>query len=69
MAATTFYAREIEEILNEHLAAREAAAVGIRNPAFGEDVGAAVALKACVAGARAQARVQAAARRRARRSR
>jgi long-chain acyl-CoA synthetase len=39
------YPREIEEVLYEHPAVREAAVVGIPHPALGEEVGAAVALK------------------------
>ena len=46
MALTTTYPGEIEEILSERLAVRGAAVVGIAHPEFGEDVGAAVALKA-----------------------
>ena len=46
MALTTSYPGEIEEILSERLAVRGAAVVGIAHPEFGEDVGAAVALKA-----------------------
>ena len=45
MALTTSYPGEIEEILSERLAVRGAAVVGIAHPEFGEDVGAAVALK------------------------
>jgi long-chain acyl-CoA synthetase len=40
------YPREIEEVLYEHPAVREAAVVGIPHPDLGEEVGAAVALKA-----------------------
>ena len=40
------YPREIEEVLYEHPAVREAAVVGIPHDEFGEEVGAAVALKA-----------------------
>ena len=40
------YPREIEEVLYEHPAVREAAVVGIPHPELGEEVGAAVALKA-----------------------
>ena len=39
------YPREIEEVLYEHPAVREAAVVGIPHPEWGEEVGAAVALK------------------------
>jgi long-chain acyl-CoA synthetase len=39
------YPREIEEVLYEHPAVREAAVVGIAHPELGEEVGAAVALK------------------------
>jgi long-chain acyl-CoA synthetase len=39
------YPREIEEVLYEHPAVREAAIIGIPHPALGEEVGAAVALK------------------------
>ncbi|HYB29168.1 MAG TPA: long-chain fatty acid--CoA ligase [Solirubrobacteraceae bacterium] len=39
------YPREIEEVLYEHPAVREAAVIGIRHPELGEEVGAAVALK------------------------
>jgi long-chain acyl-CoA synthetase len=39
------YPREIEEVLYEHPAVREAAIVGIPHDELGEDVGAAVALK------------------------
>jgi long-chain acyl-CoA synthetase len=39
------YPREIEEVLHEHPAVAEVAVVGIPHPEFGEDVGAAVALK------------------------
>jgi long-chain acyl-CoA synthetase len=39
------YPREIEEILYEHPAVREAAVVGVPHDELGEDVGAAVALK------------------------
>jgi long-chain acyl-CoA synthetase len=42
------YPREIEEVLYEHPAVREAAVVGIPHPQLGEEVGAAVALKAGV---------------------
>jgi long-chain acyl-CoA synthetase len=40
------YPREIEEVIYEHPAVREAAVVGIPHPDLGEEVGAAVALKA-----------------------
>jgi long-chain acyl-CoA synthetase len=40
------YPREIEEVLYEHPSVREAAVIGIPHPALGEEVGAAVALKA-----------------------
>ena len=40
------YPREIEEVLYEHPAVREAAVVGIPHAELGEEVGAAVALKA-----------------------
>lgn len=50
MALTTSYPGEIEEILSERLAVRGAAVVGIAHPEFGEDVGAAVALKAGAGG-------------------
>jgi len=40
------YPREIEEVLYEHPAVREAAVVGLPDEALGEEVGAAVALKA-----------------------
>ncbi len=46
MALTTAYPGEIEEILSERLAVRGAPVVGIEHPEFGEDVGAAIALKA-----------------------
>jgi long-chain acyl-CoA synthetase len=39
------YPREIEEVLYEHPAVREAAVIGIRHDSLGEEVGAAVALK------------------------
>jgi long-chain acyl-CoA synthetase len=39
------YPREIEEVLYEHPAVREAAVVGIEDPSLGEEVGAAVSLK------------------------
>ncbi|MDQ2895472.1 MAG: long-chain fatty acid--CoA ligase [Actinomycetota bacterium] len=40
------YPREIEEILYEHPAVREAAVVGVPHDEYGEEIGAAVALKA-----------------------
>jgi long-chain acyl-CoA synthetase len=39
------YPREIEEVLYEHPAIREAAVVGVPHDALGEEVGAAIALK------------------------
>jgi long-chain acyl-CoA synthetase len=39
------YPREIEEVLYEHPAVREAAVVGVPDDSLGEEVGAAVALK------------------------
>jgi long-chain acyl-CoA synthetase len=39
------YPREIEEVLYEHPAVREAAVVGVPHDALGEEVGAAIALK------------------------
>jgi long-chain acyl-CoA synthetase len=39
------YPREVEEVLYEHPAVREAAVVGLPHPEWGEEVGAAVALK------------------------
>ena len=39
------YPREIEEVLYEHPAVREAAVVGVPHPELGEEIGAAVALK------------------------
>jgi long-chain acyl-CoA synthetase len=39
------YPREVEEVLYEHPAVREAAVVGVPDEHFGEEVGAAVALK------------------------
>jgi long-chain acyl-CoA synthetase len=39
------YPREVEEVLYEHPAVREAAVVGVPDEALGEEVGAAVALK------------------------
>ena len=39
------YPREIEEVLYEHPAVREAAVVGVPHDELGEEVGAAVALK------------------------
>jgi long-chain acyl-CoA synthetase len=38
------YPREIEEVLYEHPAVREAAVIGLPHPHLGEEVGAAVAL-------------------------
>jgi long-chain acyl-CoA synthetase len=38
------YPREIEEVLYEHPAVREAAAIGIPHPELGEEVGVAIAL-------------------------
>ena len=40
------YPREIEEVLYEHPAVAEAAVIGLPHPALGEEVGAAVTLKA-----------------------
>jgi long-chain acyl-CoA synthetase len=40
------YPREIEEVIYEHPAVREAAVVGVAHDELGEEVGAAVALKA-----------------------
>ena len=40
------YPREIEEVLYEHPAVREAAVIGVPHDELGEEVGAAVALKA-----------------------
>jgi len=40
------YPREIEEVLYEHPAVAEAAVIGVPHPALGEEVGAAVTLKA-----------------------
>jgi long-chain acyl-CoA synthetase len=40
------YPREIEEVLYEHPAVREAVVVGIPHPELGEEIGAAIALKA-----------------------
>jgi long-chain acyl-CoA synthetase len=40
------YPREVEEVLYEHPAVAEAAVVGIADPGLGEEIGAAVALKA-----------------------
>jgi long-chain acyl-CoA synthetase len=40
------YPREIEEVIHEHPAVREVAVVGVPHDALGEEVGAAVALKA-----------------------
>ena len=39
------YPREIEEVIYEHQAVREAAVIGIPHPDLGEEVGAAIALK------------------------
>jgi long-chain acyl-CoA synthetase len=39
------YPREIEEVIYEHPAVREAAVIGVPHPELGEEVGAAVALK------------------------
>ena len=39
------YPREVEEVLYEHPAVREAAVIGVPDEHFGEEVGAAVALK------------------------
>jgi long-chain acyl-CoA synthetase len=39
------YPRELEEVLHEHPAVLEVAVVGLPHPSFGEEVGAAVALK------------------------
>jgi long-chain acyl-CoA synthetase len=39
------YPREIEEVLYEHPAVREAAVIGVAHDALGEEVGAAIALK------------------------
>jgi long-chain acyl-CoA synthetase len=39
------YPRELEEVLYEHPAVREAAVIGVPHPELGEEVGAAVALK------------------------
>jgi long-chain acyl-CoA synthetase len=39
------YPREIEEVLYEHPAVREAAVIGIPHPELGEEIGAAIALK------------------------
>jgi long-chain acyl-CoA synthetase len=39
------YPREVEEVLYEHPAVREAAVLGVPHPEWGEEVGAAVALK------------------------
>ena len=39
------YPREIEEVLYEHPAVREAAVIGVPHETLGEEVGAAVALK------------------------
>jgi long-chain acyl-CoA synthetase len=42
------YPREIEEVIYEHPAVREAAVIGIPHPELGEEIGAAVALRAGV---------------------
>ena len=42
------YPREIEEVIYEHPAVREAAVIGVPHDALGEEVGAAIALKAGV---------------------
>jgi long-chain acyl-CoA synthetase len=39
------YPREVEEVIYEHPAVREAAVIGVEHPELGEEVGAAVALK------------------------
>src|SRR3954451_25011103 len=39
------YPREVEEVLHEHPAVREAAVVAVPHPQLGEDVGAAVILR------------------------
>jgi long-chain acyl-CoA synthetase len=39
------YPREIEEVLYEHPAVREAAVLGVPHDEYGEEVGAAIALK------------------------
>jgi long-chain acyl-CoA synthetase len=39
------YPREIEEVLYEHPAVREAAVIGVAHPELGEEIAAAVALK------------------------
>jgi long-chain acyl-CoA synthetase len=44
-AGYNVYPREVEEVLYEHPAVREAAVVGVRHPELGEEVGAAVALR------------------------
>ena len=44
--ATTCIPREVEEVLYEHPAVAEAAVVGIPDDGLGEEVGAAVVLKA-----------------------
>jgi long-chain acyl-CoA synthetase len=38
------YPREVEEVLYEHPAVREAAVIGLPHPSLGEEIGAAVAL-------------------------
>ena len=40
------YPREVEEVLYEHPGVREAAVVGVPHPSLGEEVGAAVVLRA-----------------------
>jgi long-chain acyl-CoA synthetase len=40
------YPREIEEVIYEHPAVREAAVIGIPHPSLGEEIGAAIALRA-----------------------
>jgi long-chain acyl-CoA synthetase len=39
------YPREVEEVLYEHPAVREAAVIGVPDESMGEEVGAAIALK------------------------
>jgi long-chain acyl-CoA synthetase len=55
-AGYNVYPREIEEVLYEHPAIREAAVIGIPDRALGEEVGAAVTLKPGVAASAAQVR-------------
>ncbi|MDQ6773369.1 MAG: AMP-binding protein, partial [Candidatus Dormibacteraeota bacterium] len=50
------YPRELEEVLYEHPAVREAAVVGVPHPELGEEVGAAVVLKADAAATEAELR-------------